>query len=92
MEAEGIRILEEFTGNDLGGIYMLTVSAVTDEEHKEHRSYGICIRLGERQAAVADLSPDRGAVRELAVRCARGDAVPEQLPELAEDFLAALYG
>ena len=32
------------------------------------------------------------AVQGFVMRCARGDAVPEQLLELAENFLAAQYG
>lgn len=85
-------ILARLQGEMLGGEYQLTVSECVSEECGVYRSYGIRIRMGERQAQVSDLSPDREAVRGFVLRCARGDAVPEQLSELAEDFLGVLYG
>jgi len=85
-------ILARLQGEMLGGEYQLTVSEFDSEESGVYRSYGIRIRMGERQAQVPDLSPDGEAVRGFVLRCARGDAVPEQLLELAEDFLTELYG
>ena len=88
----GTRVLARMRGEVLGGEYRLTVSEFYGEECGVYRSYGIQIRMGERQVEITDLSPDREAVQGFVMRCARGDAVPEQLLELAENFLAAQYG
>ena len=86
------QILALWQGKELGGEYLLLVTLFESAELGTYRSFGIRITMGGRTAEIPDLSTNEEAVRGFASLCAAGDAVPEQLGELAEDFLGTLYG
>jgi len=71
-----------------GLLYQMTVTERIDAELGRFRTYGI--RIGD--AVIPDLSPNEEAVRRLVCTCAAQEVFPEQLQEIAEDFLGTVYG
>lgn len=95
-KAEETHILAERYGGlpEQKRLYRMTVSKLYEEALGRYYSYGIeirCMETGET-AAIRDLSTDGVAVRNLYHLCADGDVSCDQLAEVAEDFLATLYG
>ena len=88
-------ILTELNGSLLEKkmLYRMTASRLYDENIGEYQSYGIeiCSETGDI-VSLPDLTPNREAAAMFVRLCAQGDVAPEQLMEVAEDFLGKLYG